>query len=339
MVKPIELRSHEVSDYKRCRRKWFWKWRQGLTPKATRFSALEFGTWMHTALEAWYQRGYERNGKLADHFREAADIALGNAYAADAPEHVIEKAEELAGLGEVMADAYQKHYDDDPNVYVLGTEVALDFTITDDEGAPIATDHLKPDMVYRDRQARNWLMENKTAAVIRTEHLVIDGQARPYGALAERALIKVGVLKPGETLSGIMYNFMRKAIPDARPVNELGQALNKNGTVSAKQQPPLFVRKPILLSRKAKLITLQRLRRDAIEIQTVTDLLKQKRLHPPYLSKTPHSSCAKFCDYFPICVVEEEGSDIRPMVQDLYRIEDPYTYGETTTESTSFEMG
>jgi PD-(D/E)XK nuclease superfamily len=339
MLLPL-IRSHERIDYKRCPKKWYWKWRKGLVKREIKFGALDLGTWMHSAFQGWYGTGLRRtDAPLVQHFLEAADDAIARAKHAGAPEYVLEKAEELAALGEAMTTAYQKHYGQDPGVEVIRAEIPLEFTIPDASGNVVAVHKLKPDLVYADRQGDIWLMEHKTAAQIRTGHLVIDDQARPYGAMAERALRNLGVIDKHEKFRGITYNFLRKALPDERATDSSGKALNKNGTVSKRQPAPNFVRVPVTLTAKAKVLTLKRVQMESIEIAGVTALLRQKVLKPELLNKTPHGSCEKFCDYFTMCVAEEQGADIRDMQQNMYDVQNPYDYEETTDVPVSFEMG
>lgn len=330
------IRSHERMDYKRCPKKWYWKWRKGLTPKVVSFGPLELGTWMHLALAAWYA---DRESVLYMQFNIYADMAIALAKANGAPDHVIEKAEELSVLGEAMCIAYEKHYGSDPNVHVIGSEIPLEFSISDDAGNTIALHMLKPDLVYRDESDAIWLMEHKTAASIRTSHLVIDDQARPYGVMAERALKNAGVIEPRESVKGIMYNFLRKALPDERPTDREGKYLNKNGSVSAKQPPPYFLRQPVLLTRKAKLVSLRRIQVETSLVAAITNGLKDKTIDPNLIPKTPHNSCPRFCQFFAICVAEEEGTDIRDMTKAMFTVQNPYDYGETTDEHVGFEMG
>jgi hypothetical protein len=200
---------------------------------------------------------------------------------------------------------------------------------------------LKPDLVYRSKRDLGvWLMEHKTAATIRTEHLVIDDQARPYGAMAERSLRKLGLLGKDEQFKGIMYNFMRKALPDERVIDEQGRALNKNGTVSKRQPSPLFVRHPVTMTRAAKVVALRRIQGEAVMLTMMTKSIREKKIDPDFIPKTPHNSCPKTCDFFAMCTAEEQGVDITEMRRRLYTRRDPYVYEEeTTTEPMSFEMG
>lgn len=335
------IRSSERVAFKRCPTKWYWAWRMGLVPKAKTFGALDLGTWVHESLARWYVPGTKRNGDLQQHFREVSDRDWRSASLAGTPEHILDAAEDLMMLGNTMMGAYQEKYASE-KIDVLRAEIPLEFYITDERGKIIAVHRLKPDLAYRDSEKRIWLMEHKTAAQIRTEHLVIDDQARPYGAMAEFALIKSGMLKYGEKLYGVMYNFLRKALPDDRERNADGYALNKNGTVSKRQTAPVFVRHPIQMSSRAKVQTLRRLRQETVMITSLTRELRANPAEAKNLTKTPHHSCTRFCQYFEMCRVQEEGGDIRAMQKSMYSRVNPYIYDEdhpTTDIPVSFEIG
>jgi hypothetical protein len=334
------VRSHERMDYKRCPKKWYWKWRLGLVPKAYSFGPLNLGEWMHLAFNDWYLKGTKRSGQLVDHFNRAADSAIELAASNNAPEHELEKAEELAELGSIMATAYQDHYGLDDQISVIGGEIPLEFSIAD-SGKVIAKHLLKPDLVFRYKSVpgKVYLMEHKTAKSITTEHLVMDDQARPYGVMSERALKNAGLIDKDETVAGILYNFLRKGLPDNRQRNAQGQYLNKNGSVSKRQPKPLFVRKLITLTRAAKLVSLKRIQAETVLITAVTKGLRDKRIDPVALPKTQHKSCSRFCQYFDMCVAEENGLDISDMRRLMYVRQNPYEQYDTTDEPIGFEMG
>lgn len=332
-----QLRRGEVADFKRCPKMWYWRWRKGYVPKAKQFGALELGSWVHLALADWYSSG--RKGNLSAIFYTHAMNSITNAIEEKAPDYVIEQSYELLALGQEMMAAYQNFYGEDAGIDVIEAEIPLEFSISVD-GAIIAIHKLKPDLVFRDRRGYVWLMEHKTAKSIRTEHLAIDNQARPYGVMAEPALRKLGLIRRSEQFAGILYNFLRKGLPDMRPVDDKGRSLNQNGTVSKKQPAPMFVRKPIRMTNKAKLITLGRIQQDAVTLSTATKGLHNGEIKPINIPKTPHYSCPKMCPFFAMCVAEEEGTDIRLMERALYIRRDPYLYEEESTEERpGFEMG
>jgi hypothetical protein len=238
-----------------------------------------------------------------------------------------------------MLEAYEAKYGSDPNVYVIAPEVSLDFVFEFPDEDFRVTHLLKPDLVFRDRHGLPWLMENKTAASISIEHLRFDDQSGPYGAMATQGLLKAGLIEANEVVKGILYNFLRKAVPDERERNELGQYLNKNGTVSARQPPAYFKRHPVIQTRESHRITLNRLNREAYLIGALTKDLRNKTIDPRKLPKTPHKSCARFCEFFTMCYSEEDGVDIRDMQRSMYVTSDPYAYHDSTDEHASFEMG
>jgi hypothetical protein len=339
-VLPV-IRSGERMCLKRCEKKWFWEWRKGLVPRTVHFGALDLGTWTHTALANWYGKGLKRNGKLADQFMAATTIAMEKAASDNVPDYAIEQAQRLILLGEAMTTAYERFYGRDREIRVLDTEIPLEFVFSrESDGHPLAVHKLKPDAVFMDLSNDVWLMEHKTAASVQTEHLVIDDQARPYGAMAERALRKLGVINNRQRFKGILYNFLRKVLPDEREQNAKGQYLNKNGTVSKRQPPPIFVRKPVVLTAKSKMITLQRVQRETQKATLLALELRTGEVKPDQLNKTPHKSCPKTCQFFSMCVAEEEGTDIRDMERTMFYRRDPYKYEEESTEDPlGFEIG
>lgn len=341
------VRSGERADYKRCVKKWYWAWRLGLVRKQASFGALELGTWVHHALATWYADGGEtglaRYGILAHHLDEKAYTDLNQAIDDGTPDYVIDKGEELRALGIEMLSAYQEFYKDDKKIIVMTAEIPLEFSIPDPAtGKPMAVHKLKPDLVFANIETGDvWLMEHKTAASIQTGHLVIDDQARPYGAMAERPLRRLGIINKGNQFRGIMYNFLRKALPDTRKTNAQGLYLNKsNGAVSKKQPPPNFVRHPVIMSDRAKRITLFRVQLETQVVTNMTLAVRSGEVKPQWLPKTPHKSCPKTCQFFEMCVAEEEGADTTLMEETLYYQRDPYAYEEeSTAETIGFEMG
>ena len=183
-------------------------------------------------------------------------------------------------------------------------------------------------------------METKTTPSIRTEYLALDDQARPYGAMAERALKRIGLLKASESLRGVMYDFLRKGWPDEREKDSEGYALNKDGTRSARQPTALFLRHPVFMSRKAKAITLRRRHVDLALLAGLTHGLRTKEIDPMWIPKTTNKACTR-CEFFKMCVTEDEGGDIKDIMHSAYVRQNPYLYDESpeTEERADFDMG
>src|SRR3546814_7851105 len=131
-----------------------------------------------------------------------------------------------------MMEGYVDRYGEDDHWDVIATEQTFNLLISDPRVARLPSGKLKAliryvgtfDGVYRDTGTGEiFLMEHKTAAGISTAHLPLDDQAGSYWYVATRVLRKQGLIGPRESIAGIMYNFMRKGLPDDRPTNERGE--------------------------------------------------------------------------------------------------------------------
>ena len=194
------------------------------------------------------------------------------------------------------------------------------------------------DGVYRDLETgRVWLMEHKTAAAISTRHLNLDDQAGTYWAVLSVLLRNEGILKRGENLEGIMYNFMRKAMGDTRPKNEDGYHCNQPakkdylaalsefyeetdlakmkvdelkalaeedgitvlGEVSKSQPPAYFLREPVFRSPGERKTQIDRIRSEALFARAYRDG------DLPIL-KSPSKDCS-WCPFEKMCEIHERG--------------------------------
>lgn len=189
------------------------------------------------------------------------------------------------------------------------------------------------DLVYRDLETGwIWLGEHKTAKTIRVDHLPLDDQAGPYFATARTTLLSQGLIGPKDHFKGITYNFLRKALPDPRPVDKDGYALNKDGSRSKVQPSPLFKRHPVPRTRAEQKSQLNRMQDDL----TVMELARRGEIP---ITKTTHWSCAKLCDFYDICRLHEASGNWKELRKVSFRVEDPYAdHRKSTEEIGTFEL-
>jgi len=234
----LEMRTSERNSLKRCAQQWYWSSVEGLAPKRVA-TPLWFGSLVHDALAQWYGIGTTRGEHPAVYF----DRALGDDDRQAAifdPEDAEAAAEYVSAraLGIDMLNRYVEHFGRDENWDVIATEEKFQVWIPRPAITLFGIKFLKVprwlryvgtwDGVYRDLSTGEiWLMEHKTAAGIRIDHLPLDDQAGSYWAFATIVLRKRGILGPNEEIAGIMYNFLRKAMADPRPVNAEGLRTNK----------------------------------------------------------------------------------------------------------------
>jgi hypothetical protein len=316
------IRTSERLAFRRCPQRWWWAFRMGLKGKGKPADALWFGTGAHISLAEWYGEGFDRGAEpdrtfehwVGDELRYIkANLTERDRDWFDEPVYI-----EAKELGREVFRAYLREYGEDPDLEILAIEQPFEVDLEDAMGEYIATFAGTFDGVELDHtDGLIYLIENKTAASIRTAHLAMDDQAGGYFAAATVVLRAQGILSAKEAISGIMYNFLRKAKPDPRPRNEAGAYLNMDGRVSKRQPPPGFHREWVDRSPREVRTQLQRIA-DEVEIMNkmVSGEIK--------VTKSITFTCPS-CPFFTMCQLHERGGRAWEEFRAAeFRTEDPY---------------
>lgn len=371
------LRTSERRAFKRCPAKWWWAYREGLKPKGAEKTPLWFGTGVHLGLAEWYLPGTKRGPHPAETFAKFAGDAVTAIKTADADEETLAQYVDGKELGIAMLEGYVKRYGTDPQWEFIQAEQAFDLDVpwpdadrqaiwVVDKGSVMLRYAGTFDGVYRDLvTGRIELLETKTAKAIQTSHLSLDDQAGSYWAVASHTLAARGLIKRGERIAGINYNFLKKALPDDRPRDAEGYATNKPlkahyvnalrdidgwtakdlgkktideldsiaaanhilvlGDRSKVQPGELFHREMVHRTSAEHRTQLRRIQDEALHMQAV----KEKLL--PVI-KNPTRDCVWDCDYFTMCELQERGGDYETHKSVAYRVEDPYADHRKSTD-------
>lgn len=218
-----ELRTSERKSWGDCPQQWAWGYRDQLTPKRTP-TALWFGLHWHDGMAQWYLNGTKRGEHPAAYLERAIDAQRKIFVTNEEEEDQFVKARDLAVA---MGEGYVEEYGEDEQWEILATEA--DFAVIFKNGpTPYLRYLFCMDGLYRDLDTGQiFILEHKTAQAVRTNHLRLDNQAGSYYALAPIVLPLSSLLRPGEKIAGIQYNFARKARPNEKPRNKMGQVTNK----------------------------------------------------------------------------------------------------------------
>lgn len=334
-----EVRGSERQLFKRCPWAWYQAYRQGLKPRRVQ-DALWFGELVHISLAGWYQPGLKRGPHPAETFTMLYSEEEARFFkTADATDDERAKYTDLGTLGATMLEGYVNFYGRDDSWEVLSPEKTFEFNVpfpdhwSDETRAFLARYVGTYDLAYRDL-VNGWIYlgEHKTAKTIRTDHLKLDDQAGPYFATARNTLIKAGLMKPMEHFKGINYNFLRKALPDPRPVDKEGYALNLNGSRSKVQPAPIFRRHTVNRTRAEQRSQLVRMQQDL----TIMEMARRGEIP---ITKTTHWSCARFCDFYEMCTLHETSGNWRDLRSVAYRVQDPYAaHRKSTDDIATFEF-
>lgn len=329
----VLIRTSERATYRRCRQRWVWKYRDKLVIANRRFGALDFGSLVHLAFEQWYVPGVQRNGDLVDIFTTLFDeyVGDGNTFAQwDEDGDRIDARE----LGVAMMTGYVELYGSDPFIEIIAPEMTFDIDVYTPKGRHLGAFVGKFDAVARYlKTGRLVLLEHKTAKTIDTIRInsSYGEQGMSYLYAAQIWLRHIGVLSETETIDGVLFNWLRKALPDERPTNEAGLYLNKPtkkekaefgedylGTPSKRQPSPLFRRDELIVQPRALVNFERRLRHEMIEMKMV-------RSGKLPVIKSPSKDCGWDCDFKEMCELHEMGADWETMRDMEFTTWDPYS--------------
>lgn len=232
MGNPPIITTSERRAFKRCPQRWWWEYREGLR-RSEMSTALWFGIGIHEALAHYYgNTGYKRNLDFVDVWRNYCATNEISLVLKASPDGFAEDEEWINAerLGETMLLGHHEKFGGDPDWDVVYTEepFAIGIPHPSDPDEDIVIFNSTFDGVYRDRTTRKFsLMEHKTAKAITVDHLPLDDQGGSYWAVASIVLRDKGILKRGQAIDSITYNFLRKGLPDERPKDSAGYATNK----------------------------------------------------------------------------------------------------------------
>lgn len=358
MSQLVLLRNSERSTYRRCRQKWEWSYVRKLEPKL-RAKPLTFGTMVHQALAAWYVPGKKRGQHPAEAFIEIYDADAeekGRGFDQwDDDGNKVDARE----LGWAMLNGYVEQYGKDDKYTILQSEMTFQIDVYDKQGRYLCTFVGSVDGPARNRDTgKVVLFEHKTAKAIQDVRINsgYGEQGLTYWWALNTWLHHTGELKEGELIDEVLFNFLRKGFPDARPRNAAGHYLNLPkkdalvaalaardlylpgkptmdvlsaacvdhgidpsllGEPSAKQPRPLFDRQPMPLGPNELHNFERRLRMDAYEMQFA-------RTGKLPINKNPTKDCDWDCPFKFACEVHEMGGDYETILEYEFKEWDPY---------------
>lgn len=162
------------------------------------------------------------------------------------------------------------------------------------------------------------IVDHKTAAAYDfvLAYLVKDDQGGTYIAVGTQALRGAGLIGPDEAITGMIFNFARKAKKDVRPQDSMGRFLNKDGSISKRQPAPYFWRDNVERSKENRLRQIRRIADDVEQMQMVRNGLMG-------IIKSPGKHCS-WCDFRDLCDIDEDGGDTEQFIKDVFKKGDPY---------------
>lgn len=318
MPKEILLRTSERNDFRNCQ--WYWQqhWVDGWAPMREPTWAW-FGTAMHRAWQVRYPVGRKRGSYLdvISAFEEAVGNQIRKMPARSMPgdEELVDAVE----LGKAMLKGYIDYWGKDPQWQVIHTEQPFQIDVLDSKDRLLVVYCGTWDLLVWDLVDKCYrLVDHKTAKQFGGwEWLTINPQAGSYLWVAPEVLKAKGIFKGNETIDGIIFNYAKKAMPDPRPVNAAGEALNKDGSVSVRQPSERFHREPTWREPAERVIQYNHVVKEAKQMS----LVRKGKMEP---TKALNKDCVR-CPLFDPCQLHEQGSpDWRDVLETTFRKRDGY---------------
>jgi RecB family exonuclease len=224
----MRLSNSKANTWRRCPKKFFYKYELGLRPKAKAL-ALERGSWLHTLLEVHYEndprkvievgRRGRRSGKkikVGDSWRKAHAVLTKQFLTLFEEER--EELGDLPGECERIMKSYLRRWKKEDRRYTV-IDAELDEILTLPNGLEF---NFIIDLIVEDERGGLWLWDHKTVSkFMDSDFMLLDAQLARYFWAAE---------KMGYTpLKGVVFNEIRTkapAIPEVLKSGGLSQRKN-----------------------------------------------------------------------------------------------------------------
>lgn len=312
------IRNSERYSFKKCEQQWWWNFVDLLKP-AEVGKALRFGDLIHQSLAAYYKKGVKRGPHPSKTFRKLYQASVEELGELNMRPDDDEKWLEADELGCAMLDGYVEKYGERDKEYkVISSEQTFQMPLVATFPREINCEALglprklkfnivgTLDGVWEHRSSGALIFkEFKTASNIDPAPLAMDEQAGTYWTFAPKWLWQHGYLEKGVYPESILYTFLRKAMPDTRPTNEAGLALNMDGSVSKKQPAKNFDRFPIFRDEADRHTMHKRVLEEALRMELI-----RYGLFKPIKSPGPlYMPNCRGCGFKDMCELQETGGD------------------------------
>lgn len=288
----------KMKVFKKCKRKFFWKYILHLRHRA-KAGPLLFGGYFHEALAEWYRTKRSSMKKIAARYGKAADEEI-RAASEYYDQYEYDKLMTMINTFEGMLVGYAEIYKHERKIWIIDREgIEAEETIDMGEFNFIFKTDLITKQLIR-KIIKHHLVEHKTASRIPESYidvLPLDTQVRGYifGANHPRGLNK--------KVSEVIYDVVKKC-KLKRKSNETLEDFNDRIANDYIDRPEFYFFREKLKFNKADIAAFElELRQVHAEYQWLLDTLKDP-LDPRYWAPSDFI-CDEFfkkCQYLPLCL-------------------------------------
>jgi len=263
-----QLSNSKIKCFMRCPRKYEYEYIRNLSPRAVA-TPLEFGRIFHSAME---------DILLKRDWRESVNRQFDRWGRAQGDSIDQVKFDKLYGTIIGMLTNYETEVVPHDDFEVVSTEEVITAKINAPFGLPVFVGTV--DAIVK-RNGQLYVMEHKSAADLRVDHLMLDPQVTRY-AWALREM--------GMDIKGTIYNIVRKVAPTAR------------------SKPPYTYREIIFRGDDV-------LDECGLELYEIAQNMSATKSYP----RNPTRDCTWDCAYRHLCEAELGGGDASSLIENNYQ--------------------
>ena len=345
----LKIRASERRAFKRCRRRWWYGYIEGLQPKR-RESRLWVGTAVHKALEGYYSQIPPKVEVALEVMERFSFMERQRLDYNGMDEENRRQFNEDIGLAFGMAAHYFKWAAKNDDFEVVETEFYAEVELSKTTRLTLRADGLAVD-----REGGAWVLEHKTTTQIDQDAawLELDDQATTYTwmfnelangngwILRDEKLVPIAQIGLPPQIRGMLYNFLLKQVPHDPIRNQDGMLsiASKNLTCTVEDYEAAFEGDPgqadakyqefIQRLRAKKWFHRLRVYRGEEEmkafvpaIQAEIDEMENVRKNPILAYRNPTRDCSWDCPYFVVCKGDLEGLDMAVERDESFTVEE-----------------
>lgn len=322
------IRVTERQQFKACRRRWKYAYRERLQPRDTKSDARTLGTVLHASLASFYRTllSLQKIGESWDLAQIQAEVDYWDAWDAN----ISSLEDEQIILGEGMLKGYLRRYSAEHSKrYVLFVEHTFYAKIPGTRVWLSGT----PDVGWWSPSQGIWIDDHKGYRVLLTEEQVqeYDDQQGLYIWLLRQNGINV---------RGSYYNQIRKSVPREPGPLKNGLSLSKNKNILTDKETYMaailrhgfdiadyedflrelpekeFFRREKVVRSHGQLLTIQ----ENLQAEARDMTYKNVEMYPNFRPM----DCPR-CDFTTLCHTEQSKGDVEMTKKHLYRVVDDIT--------------
>ena len=314
----IKVSNSEIQSFKSCRRRWWLTYYRELGLKRTEEAPSgprQLGTKVHAALQRYYEDGLDLVQTITELYDH--DVAW---YQEHGTPDQVEGVRKEFDLAHAIVSGYEDWIEEtgvDHGLTLIGTEATVEIPMDEFGFAGYALRGKLDARFIRDVDGASLFLDHKTVAEMTTPQklLPIDEQMKFYHLLDELDR-KVNGAQSTRT-DGALYNMLRKVKRTARA------------------NPPFYLRVEQRHNKLELESMWQRTLKVLEEIRETRARLDAGESHLYVCPPRPSRDCTWQCDFFRVCGMFDDGSNIEDLLAERYDHRDPherYQDNDSTTD-------